>query len=105
MTQADMTGEAPVIIAIAVPAADARETLRWLPIQLAIDSGQPIYRTDLVLDQGWQCCRTATEMRSARNPPNVATRPESCPHRKTVKMIDGERMKGWFTETIHRGRS
>lgn len=63
--------------------------------RLGIEMGADYIEPDLVMTKdGHLVCRHENEIGGTTN---VATKPEFAA-RKTVKMIDGERFEGWFTE-------
>jgi glycerophosphoryl diester phosphodiesterase len=94
MNAATLSGEAPVIIAHR-GASGERPEHTLAAYQLAIDQGADFIEPDLVLTRdGVLVARHENEISETTN---VADKPEFA-DRKTVKMIDGERHEGWFTE-------
>ena len=94
MNAATLTGEAPVIIAHR-GASGERPEHTLAAYQLAIDQGADFIEPDLVLTRdGVLVARHENEISETTD---VADKPEFA-DRKTVKMIDGERHEGWFTE-------
>jgi glycerophosphoryl diester phosphodiesterase len=116
--RAVVTGLAALPIACATPQTSSRRSLMTLnkqkPIiiahrgasghrpehtlssyRLGIEMGADFIEPDLVLTKdGHLVCRHENEIGGTTN---VATKPEFA-SRKTVKIIDGERFEGWFTE-------
>jgi glycerophosphoryl diester phosphodiesterase len=94
MNAATLTGEAPVIIAHR-GASGERPEHTLAAYQLAIDQGADFIEPDLVLTRdGVLVARHENDISQTTD---VADKPEFA-DRKTVKMIDGERHEGWFTE-------
>jgi glycerophosphoryl diester phosphodiesterase len=94
MNAATLSGEAPVIIAHR-GASGERPEHTLAAYQLAIDQGADFIEPDLVLTRdGVLVARHENEISETTN---VADKLEFA-DRKTVKMIDGERHEGWFTE-------
>ncbi len=94
MNAATLSGEAPVIIAHR-GASGERPEHTLAAYQLAIDQGADFIEPDLVLTKdGVLLARHENEISQTTD---VADKPEFA-DRKAVKMIDGERHEGWFTE-------
>ncbi|WP_442955222.1 glycerophosphodiester phosphodiesterase [Parasphingorhabdus sp.] len=96
MNAATLTGEAPVIIAHR-GASGERPEHTLAAYQLAIDQGADFIEPDLVLTRdGVLVARHENDISQTTD---VADKPEFT-DRKAVKMIDGERHEGWFTENF-----
>ncbi|NQV95309.1 MAG: glycerophosphodiester phosphodiesterase [Sphingomonadales bacterium] len=94
MNAATLSGDAPVIIAHR-GASGERPEHTLAAYQLAIEQGADFIEPDLVLTRdGVLVVRHENEISETTD---VADKPEFA-DRKTVKMIDGERHEGWFTE-------
>lgn len=94
MRVATLSGGPPIIIAHR-GASGERPEHTLAAYQLAIEQGADFIEPDLVLSKdGILVVRHENEISETTN---VADKPEFS-DRKTVKMIDGERHEGWFTE-------
>ena len=89
-----LDNKAPIIIAHR-GASGHRPEHTLSSYRLGIEMGSDFIEPDLVLTKdGHLVCRHENEIGGTTN---VATKPEFAA-RKTVKIIDGERFEGWFTE-------
>lgn len=89
-----LTGQAPIIIAHR-GASGHRPEHTLSAYRLGIDMGADFTEPDLVLTKdGHLVCRHENEIGGTTD---VSLKPEFSA-RKTVKIIDGERFEGWFTE-------
>ncbi len=94
MHMATLSGEAPIIIAHR-GASGERPEHTLAAYRLAIEQGADFIEPDLVLTRdGILVARHENEIGETTD---VAEKPEFA-GRKTVKMIDGTRYEGWFTE-------